>query len=79
MMLKRLAHGKVVQDITTLSLPSHEHNLRQLPGRGFQLPAGSQKKFEYRAVKAYNALAPETRNLPPGPRFQQCVKDGLLS
>ncbi len=75
-MVKRLAQGKVELDTAPLSL-AHTHNLRQLRGRGFRLPAGSRKKFGYRAVKAFNALRPETRSLLLGPRFQERVKAEL--
>ncbi len=73
-MVKRLIQGAAVMEMAPLELPTHSYGLRQLSGRGFCLPDGSQKKFGYRAVKAHNSLPPEARNLPLGNCFKGLAK-----
>ncbi len=60
-MVKCLLQGTAALEMVPLKLPTHSDGLRQLSGGGFNLPDGSQKKFGYRAVKAYDRhdLAPK--------------------
>ncbi len=79
MMMKRIIQGKAAPDTLPLSLPSHRYSLRKQSGRGFVLPDGSQRKFGYRAVQAYNRLAPEIRSLPNGESFKKAAKSLYLT